>query len=252
MSDLSDAHGRGYLSRLPHYNSVFNYLDDPALTPIFTNLIATSSLPLRAVETDFAVDATGFSTSGTVTWLNKRYGHDQANSDWLKVHMMCGVTTNVVTSVTVTGGFAHDAPHLPELVETTAQRFAIREVSADKAYASVRHLEAVPSTGATPYIAFNNNADRRRGRLGALAADVGLLHLPAGGVPGALPQAEQRRDYRPHDLKAKFGGKLRSKSKAGQVNEALSKVLCHNICVVAQSVRELGVEPMFRSGVFAT
>jgi len=31
-----------------------------------------------------------------------------------------------------------------------------------------------------------------------------------------------------------------------QVNEALTKVLCHNLCLVIQSMYELGVEPQFR------
>ena len=42
-------------------------------------------------------------------------------------------------------------------------------------------------------------------------------------------------------IKAKFGSKLRSKSDDAQVNEALCKVLCHNICVVIQSMYELGI-----------
>lgn len=31
----------------------------------------------------------------------------------------------------------------------------------------------------------------------------------------------------------------------GIVNELLCKVLCHNLCVVIQSMYELGVEPLF-------
>ena len=34
MGDLETAFERNYLSRLPHYNSVFNYLENPALTHI--------------------------------------------------------------------------------------------------------------------------------------------------------------------------------------------------------------------------
>jgi hypothetical protein len=30
-----------------------------------------------------------------------------------------------------------------------------------------------------------------------------------------------------------------------QINEALCKVLCHNLCVVIQSVHELGIETTF-------
>jgi transposase len=46
-------------------------------------------------------------------------------------------------------------------------------------------------------------------------------------------------------IKAKFGQRLRSRSMTGQINEALCKVLCHNLCVVIQSVRELGIEAAF-------
>ena len=35
-------------------------------------------------------------------------------------------------------------------------------------------------------------------------------------------------------IKAKFGGYVRSKNPAAQVNEVLVKVLCHNICVLIQ------------------
>ncbi len=35
-----------------------------------------------------------------------------------------------------------------------------------------------------------------------------------------------------------------------QVNEVLCKILCHNICVLIQSIYELGIEPVF--GTFGT
>ena len=38
---------------------------------------------------------------------------------------------------------------------------------------------------------------------------------------------------------------MRSKTEVAQVNEVLLKVLCHNICVVIQSVYELGIVPEF-------
>ena len=46
-------------------------------------------------------------------------------------------------------------------------------------------------------------------------------------------------------IKAKFGGSLRSKNPEAQVNEALVKILCHNICVLIQAMYALGVEPDF-------
>ncbi len=47
-------------------------------------------------------------------------------------------------------------------------------------------------------------------------------------------------------MKGKFGDSLRSKSDVGQVNEALCKALCHNLCALVQTMQELGIEPAFR------
>ena len=51
--------------------------------------------------------------------------------------------------------------------------------------------------------------------------------------------------------KGKFGSALRSKSDVGQINEALCKVLAHNICVLVQATHELGIEPVFFAPVQA-
>ena len=46
-------------------------------------------------------------------------------------------------------------------------------------------------------------------------------------------------------IKAKFGDFVRAKAPTAQVNEVLCKILCHNICVLIQSIYELGLEPNF-------
>ena len=100
MGDLQDAHAKDYISKVPHYNSIFNYVEMPDLTPILEELVVESSLPLKAIESDFAVDSSGFGTSEIVRWQNARYGQDRHH--WIKVHLMVGVKTNVVTSVEIT------------------------------------------------------------------------------------------------------------------------------------------------------
>ena len=51
-------------------------------------------------------------------------------------------------------------------------------------------------------------------------------------------------------IKAKFGGAVRSKTPVAQVNEVMTKILCHNICVLVQSVYELGIAPTFGPETF--
>ncbi len=41
-------------------------------------------------------------------------------------------------------------------------------------------------------------------------------------------------------IKTKFGATVRSKSPVAQVNEVLCKILCHDICVIIQSITNSG------------
>jgi hypothetical protein len=53
---------------------------------------------------------------------------------WLPVHLMCGVTTNIVTSVEISAGYANAHGYFKPLVEATVGNgFTLKEVSADKA-----------------------------------------------------------------------------------------------------------------------
>ena len=77
-------------------------------------------------------------------------------------------------------------------------------------------------------------------------AHVSLLRAESYGVLTALPQAVQRRNDRSHD-QVEVWSTLAKWSLTAQINEALCKVLCHNLCVVIQSVHELGIETNFEA-----
>lgn len=152
MTDLRDAKAKGYVSALPCYNSIFNYFESEVLTPYLKMLIEETSLPLAAIEEDFAIDSSGLSTGVFQRWSEAKwgkvrtvYGEKQPNEvnrrDWLKIHITCGVKTNVVTAVEVTDAHANDSRFFEPLVEATAQNFAMRQVSADKAYLSGKNLK---------------------------------------------------------------------------------------------------------------
>jgi hypothetical protein len=72
--DLQDAIGKGYMSCSMHANKLCCFLESEELTPILHSLIIQSSLPLRTVETVFAPDLSGFSTSRFVRWFDEKYG----------------------------------------------------------------------------------------------------------------------------------------------------------------------------------
>ena len=245
-TDLKEAHANGLVNRIPHFNSVNNYLAKPELTEILKRLVTLSSLPLKSVETDFAVDSSGFSTCRFVRWFNKKYGRETDNREWVKAHLMCGVRTKVVTAVDISGWTANDTTYFVPLVQRTAEHFPVKEVSADKAYLSHKNLQAVEAVGGTPFVPFKSNTVEPEA--GDSSAWAQMYHYFMGNREKFLEHYHQRSNVEMaySMMKAKFGDSLRSKSDVGQINEALCKVLCHNLCVLVQAMQELGIEPAFR------
>lgn len=261
MSDLRDAHAKGHISRVPCYNSIFNYFEDEMLTPYLKMLIEESSLPLQAIESDFAVDSSGFSTSRFVQWVQAKHHNPKLLEarDWVKVHLMCGVKTNVVTAVEISDRFAGDSPYFKPLVDTTAQSFVMQEVSADKAYLSASNLQTVVDHAAMPYIPFKTNSKPRWGLGTQQTHDENarwrrkttlwrrMYHYYSYNHSWFMQQYHKRSNVEStfSMIKAKFGDGLRSRTKTAQINEALCKILCHNLCCLIQSMFELKIEANF-------
>jgi transposase len=246
-TDIREAALDGLVAKAPHFNSVSNYLSNPALTPILQNLITASSLPMKVVETNFAVDSSGFSTSRFVRWFNKKYGREVDNKEWVKVHLTCGVNTHIVTAVEVSGWSANDTTYFQPLIDQTARYFTIGEVSADKAYLSKRNLNVVDALGGTAFIPFKSNSIAHQGHHKRDSLWEKMWYYYNFNRESFLEHYHQRSNVESvfSMVKAKFGDSIRSKSDEGQVNEVLCKVLCHNIAVLIQSIHELGIEPTF-------
>jgi transposase len=242
-SDLSDAHERGHMSRGLHPNKVNCFLECPDLTAPLRDLIRRSALPLRTVETEFAVDSSGFSVSKFVRWFDERYGAQRSGHDWTKVHVCTGIKTNVVTAVEILDRDAADCPQFKPLVAATAEGFTVREVSADKAYLSVDNLELVAGLGGTAFVPFKVNSVA--GEAGSLWERMFFYYQ--------FRREEFLKHYHRRSLvestfsmvKRKFGDAIRSRTETAMVNETLCKFLCHNLCVLILSQIELGIEPVF-------
>ena len=248
--DLNEAKARGYIQDALHFNSIIDYLKNPLLTDILKGLIVTSSLPLRAVESDFAVDSTGFTSSRFHRWFDHKYGAVRQEHDWVKVHLCTGVNTQIVTAVEVLDRNAGDSPLLPGLVETTAKNFPVSEVSADKGYSTIDNHAAIARLGATPFIAFKRTATGTGGHV-PLSRDKSawekMFHYFAFQRDEFLAHYHKRSNVESavSMIKAKFGDSVRSRTETAMRNEALCKVLCHNICCVISAIYELGIEPNF-------
>jgi transposase len=241
--DLREAHERGFTSKPIPGLKVPQFFENPEFAPILKSLIVRSALPLRAVETRFAIDSSGFASSRFDRWYDEKWGVPKSKAVWVKCHIACGVKTNVVTAVRILGKDAHDSPQFIPLVKETAEGFTIGEVSADRAYPSYENFEAVAECGGEAFIAF---------KAGTTASGGGtfekMFHYFKYREAEYLQHYHQRSNVEStfSMIKRKFGDAVRSKTDEAMVNEVLCKLVAHNLCVLIQEQHELGIETEFR------
>ncbi len=245
--DLDEARKKGFIDSPIHYNTLLRYFEYETLAPHLKMMIEESSLPLAALEKSFAVDASGLSTSQGFTWLHAKFTEPRLieKRDWLKIHICVGTQTNIITAVEVTERYDNDTNYFKPLVETTAQNFEMNEISADKAYLSKVNLQTAVDNNAFPYIAWKSNSQIRQ--KDGYELWNRLYHYYSLNREKFLEHYHKRSNVETtfSMIKKKFGGALRSKNRTAQINEALCKVLAHNICVLIQSMNELDIKPDF-------
>jgi transposase len=242
--DLRDAHRKGYLVR-PVSSGMIPYLmESESMTPHLYQFIERSALPLRHVESIFAPDSTGFSTSRFVRWYDEKYGQERSGREWVKCHAMVGTTTNIVTTAIVDGPTANDCPMFgPMLERTLAGGFDVQKVVADKGCLSHDNLDLAAKHGAVPFIPFKVNSTP--GEPGSVWDRMfGLFQFRR---PEFLKHYHARSKVESTFamVKAKFQDAVRSRTDTAMKNEVLLKLLCHNVVVVHQDIVELGIEPEF-------
>jgi len=244
MGDMEIAREKGYIDKKPCYASVGHFMQRKDITSILSDMVVLTSLPLTSIEKDFAVDSTGFGTSNFQRWFSFKHGKEISSRRWVKCHFITGVKTNIIPSVKITSEFNNDSPELLPLIKGTAKHFDMEEISADKAYSSRKNHDLIKEVGATPFISFKSNATvRKRGS----AIWKKMFYYFQLQNEEFLTHYHKRSNAEStvHMIKSKFGNHVRSKTWTAQVNEVLSKIIAHNICVVIQEMYELNINPDF-------
>lgn len=249
MTAVRRAEERGLLDSSPSDASITKYLADPDLTPVLKYLIQWSSLPLKDLETSFAIDSTGFSTSVYDRWFDEKWGKPKRRAKFVKLHLTCGVKTQIITTADASNGWANDAPFLVPQLQTTAENFDVQQLAADKAYVSKTSHEDAESMGVTLLIPFKTNSvskDRKRRRNGAWERAYHFFQLHNDEF---LERYHQRSiaESAVQMIKSKFGQAVFSKSETAQRNEGLVKIVCHNVYCLIRTAYELGVEAELES-----
>jgi transposase len=243
MTDLRDAKDNGHVETARHFNTVLRVIGKDEVTPVLHALVEASAAPLKSVESTFAVDSTGFGTQNFYRHFTAKYGHDVYNRDYLKLHALVGVKTNVIAAATVTDRNGADSPQLQPLLEKGAEVFDIARLCADKAYSSRKNVQLVAAIGADALIPFHSNAKGTTPNRPRCEVWEKLFHFYNYQRDEFLKLYHARSNAESvfSSMKRVFGDTLRSKKPVAQGNELLMKVIAHNIRCLVHSIFELNV-----------
>lgn len=248
-SDLQHAKDMGFVKVVPHYNTLLAFLNNQFLSDLLNQLITITALPLKSVETDFALDSSGFGSYQYERWVRVRFqralGNEYSKRNYVKAHIAVGTTTQIITAVEVTEGNASDTKQLPLLVNRTHENFEPKRWTADKAYSSRKNMQLIGSLEAMPFIAFKNNST---------GTSKGSPIWNAMFTYFQMYREQFDKFYHRRNLiestfsivKRKYGEFLRCKNFDAQKNEVLLKCLCHNISQLVEEIYQNGINVKFK------
>lgn len=253
QSDLKLFKEAGFLEKELPFNTLLDHLERRDLKHILRQLIEISALPLKEIELDFAIDATGFGTSRYKTFFNMKHKGEGRWRQYRKCHAVCGVKTNIITSVDITKGYMHDQNRFTELAEDTARNFKIRDFCADKGYLSGKNYALIKELGGTAFIPF------KKGSTGKTISTRGVSKNAYKVAWRFFKEHREEFLQRYHKrsniessfsmIKRRFGNNVKCKKETSQDNEILAKVLAHNICVLVQEIflNKISIDFNFRA-----
>ncbi len=241
QSDLKLFAEAGFIQSEIPFNTLLDHLERRELRDVIIELIEISSLPLKQIELDFAIDATCFGTSRYTTYFDVRWNKkkDQRGRIWRKCHAVCGTKTNIITSVDITEGNVHDNTRFESLARDTARNFKIRDFCADKGYLAGKNFSVVNELGGQAFIPFKSNTSGSN-----TSKSEYRSYFKSAFKFFKAHKEEYLQHYHKRSniescfsmIKRKFGNNIKCKKETSQDNEILAKILAHNICILVQEL----------------
>lgn len=230
-ADLRQFRRDGLNDFAPSHSSVLGYMKLKQMTPYLHWLIAVTASELKDREYKFAVDSTVRYKPTYYEKVDDATGKKERRRGRLKLHLICGAETFVITAARVTRFNCQDIRMFrPLFAQTLETGFKVGIIFGDEAYWSPRLFEFVRGHKAVPIITPK------------------MMHKRKGVVPADSPEGSRERNAVEtvnSMLRAKFRKELRSMDRLTQENELLSQVVCHNLRVLYRFSQRRGLVPTF-------
>lgn len=242
ISDLVHAKGAGYISRVPHFNTLKEFFNCPATYDLLTKLLTISAIPLKKLEDKFSLDSSGFGSYQYERWQKAKWQSKRGFRNYLKGHILIGTKTNIICSCEITPGNFSDAKQAPNLILKASSNFNMKEVSGDKAYSSKLIFRIIHSLGALPYIPFKHSTKAPTENSPQIWNQMFLFFRDNKEEWGDHYHQRSNVETVFGMIKVRLGEHLKSKNYHAQRNELMMKFICHNICCLIQEIYEREIE----------
>lgn len=233
--------------RIPHRNSISNYMRLAWLRPVLEALVNTSSKPLIPYSgVLYAVDSTPILAPGYYKSKDRKTDELYERREWFRLHMICDVLTGVVTAARADSKRVAEQKYFQVLLgETMCLGFHVEAISADKNYCIKANVGWAKDRGVQSYITVKRNAKRSK-KNSDPAWDENYERAKSDD-PEVKLKFHKRNIIESVNafIKGKYIGEVLSKSEDGRYNEALCKVICRNLIVLIRYSRMLGFTTEF-------
>lgn len=245
--DLKEAEACGYIKKAGHFNRISDFFNSDCAYNLLSKFLTISAMPLKQLEDDFSMDASGFGSYEKDRWVRVRFSESR-KVEWrkyLKGHILIGTRTNIICSAEITPGHLNDSKQAPILLSQVNGNFNIKRISADKGYSTKKILQLVDSIGAEPFIAFRKNTNPK-------------CYSPQIWKKMFKYFKENRKTFMKFYhrrsnvestfsmIKLRLGEFLKSKNYEAQRNELLMKFIVHNITCLISEIFENEIHVNFK------
>ena len=178
-----------------------------------------------------ATDATGYS-GRKKPWREWKY-EVRANQDWVKLHAAIETETFLILGYELTESEVHDSQPFGDVWEDIPDNIQPIRSLADSAYSNNKCAQIARDHEATPYHSIKKNAVCRYKPQTAYEKMVNY----AKHWPNRFAKEIGKRNHAEtvfSSIGARFGYRIKCRSKIGRKNEVQSKINSHNIRMIAQ------------------
>jgi transposase len=244
VSFLDEIYTLKYITRIPGFNSIINYMNSADVTLLLERLHEKTGHPLRGEAIHAAIDSTKLLTQGYSKKKNKK-DRMVRQRNFVRLHVTVDIKSHLILTAKVSKHFEDEKPFFEPLLRLAVRRFHILSIAGDKNYASEANMKIAEELGCTPYLTPKKNykSDAKK-RSASWNNDLERYRERTAEDSERFDQRKQIETAFSM-IKRRFRSELRSENYQAQINEALCLAICHNLRVLIFNREMHGLEITF-------